>query len=195
MSVDKTLHTRRGQIVQKVEGNVTFHTAGSTADAQPAPGAGPGPGPLTVRAEQLPGRLGVTRVSLQPHPRTLDLSARRAPHRSGKDMRKCYMLLNALVLTLLLGAGPRLAVSAEATSIVLAKEFMFAPTAVTVAAGSTVTWTNKDQEPHTVVSENGQFRSGALDTGDSFSFRFDKPGTYRYACSIHPRMVGTIVVQ
>jgi plastocyanin len=195
MSVDKTLHSRRGQIVQKVEGNVTFHTAGSTAYAQSAPGAGPGPGPLTVPAEQLPGRLAVTSVSLQPRPRTLDLSARRSPHRSGKDMRNGYMLLNALVLTLLLGAGPRLAVGAEATSIVLAKEFMFAPTAITVAAGSTVTWTNKDQEPHTVVSENGQFRSGALDTGDSFSFRFDKPGTYRYACSIHPRMVGTIVVQ
>jgi|HubBroStandDraft_6_1064221.scaffolds.fasta_scaffold73435_5 Icc protein len=195
MSVDKTLHTRRGQIVQKVEGNVTFHTARSTAYAQPAPGAGPGPGPLTLPAEQLPGMLAVTSVSLQPHPARSTCAMRRSPQRSGKAMRNCYMLLNALVLTLLLGAGPRLAVSAEATSIVLAKEFMFAPTAVTVAAGSTVTWTNKDQEPHTVVSENGQFRSGALDTGDSFSFRFDKPGTYRYACSIHPRMVGTIVVQ
>jgi len=110
-------------------------------------------------------------------------------------MRKCYMLLNALVLMLLMGTGPRLAVGADAATIVLAKEFMFAPTAITVAAGSTVTWTNRDQEPHTVVSENGLFRSGALDTDESFSFRFDKPGTYRYACSIHPQMVATIVVQ
>ena len=82
-----------------------------------------------------------------------------------------------------------------AATIVLAREFMFAPASLTVSAGSTVTWTNKDDEPHTVVSEAGLFRSGALDTGDSFSFRFDKPGTYRYTCSIHPRMVGTIVVQ
>jgi len=110
-------------------------------------------------------------------------------------MRKYYMLLNALVLTLLIGSGPRLAAAADAATIVLAKGFMFAPTAITVPAGSTVTWTNRDQEPHTVVSENGLFRSGALDTDESFSFRFDKPGTYRYACSIHPQMVATIVVQ
>jgi len=62
------------QIVQKVEGNVTFHTARSTAYPQPAPGEGAGPGPLTVPAEQLPGMLGVTSVSLQRHPRALALS-------------------------------------------------------------------------------------------------------------------------
>jgi plastocyanin len=72
---------------------------------------------------------------------------------------------------------------------------MFGPASLTVSAGSTVTWTNKDDEPHTVVSDTALFRSGALDTDESFSFRFDKPGTYHYACSIHPRMVGTIVVQ
>jgi plastocyanin len=85
--------------------------------------------------------------------------------------------------------------AAPAASIVMAKDFMFAPVALTVSAGSTVTWTNQDEEPHTVVSESGLFRSAALDTNQSFSLRFDKPGTYRYACSIHPRMVGTIVVQ
>ena len=58
-----------------------------------------------------------------------------------------------------------------------------------------MTWTNKDEEPHTVVSLSGLFRSGALDTNDSFSFRFDKPGTYYYICTIHPRMTGSIVVQ
>ena len=85
--------------------------------------------------------------------------------------------------------------AAQGSTIVMAKGFMFAPTSLTVAAGSTVTWTNRDDEPHSVVSESGLFRSGALDTNESFSFRFDKPGTYRYTCSIHPRMVGTIVVQ
>lgn len=52
-----------------------------------------------------------------------------------------------------------------------------------------------DDEPHTVVSDTGLFRSGALDTKESFSFKFDKPGTYHFTCSIHPAMVGTIVVQ
>jgi plastocyanin len=83
----------------------------------------------------------------------------------------------------------------DSPTIVMAKDFVFAPTSLTVKAGSTVTWTNKDDEPHTVVSDSAVFRSGALDTNQSFSFRFDKPGTYHYACSIHPRMTGTIVVQ
>ena len=77
----------------------------------------------------------------------------------------------------------------------LIKDFMFTPMSVTVKAGDTVTWTNKDDEPHTVVSDNGLFRSAALDTDETFSFKFDKPGTYHFACSIHPRMVGTIVVE
>jgi plastocyanin len=77
----------------------------------------------------------------------------------------------------------------------MARDFMFAPTSLTVRAGSTVTWTNKDAEPHTVVSVTGMFRCAALDTNDRFAFKFDEPGTYRYTCSIHPRVVGTIVVE
>jgi plastocyanin len=102
----------------------------------------------------------------------------------------------AVLLALVASAAPRGA-GAETpdTTVVVAHEFMFAPTALTVKAGSTVTWTNKDEEPHTIVSDSGLFRSGAIDTNESFSFRFDKPGTYHYACSIHPRMVGTIIVQ
>ena len=78
---------------------------------------------------------------------------------------------------------------------IVVKDFMFVPVSLTVKAGSTVTWANMDDEPHTVVSDTGLFRSGAMDTNESFSFRFDKPGTYHFTCSIHPRMVGTIVVQ
>jgi plastocyanin len=111
--------------------------------------------------------------------------------------------VSATVTVLLGSAMPNGATAAEATAadspaastIVMARDFMFAPAALTVGVGATVTWTNKDDEPHTVVSDAGLFRSGALDTGESFSFKFDRPGTYRYACSIHPRMVGTIVVQ
>jgi plastocyanin len=91
-------------------------------------------------------------------------------------------------------AAPAAAAPA-APGIVIARDFMFAPMTISIKAGSTVTWKNTDDEPHTVVSDTGLFRSGALDTNESFSFRFDKPGTYHYACSIHPRMVGTIVVE
>jgi len=107
------------------------------------------------------------------------------------------LLRAASLLVLLLGGAsePSIAGAPDVPAIVMARDFMFAPTSLTVTAGSTVTWTNKDDEPHTVVSDIGLFRSGAMDTNESFSFKFDKPGTYHYACSIHPRMVGTIVVQ
>jgi plastocyanin len=85
--------------------------------------------------------------------------------------------------------------ASAATIRISVKEFMFAPLSLTVKAGSTVTWINLDQEPHTVVSEAGLFRSGALDTSESFSYKFDSPGTYRYLCTIHPRMTGIIVVE
>ena len=91
-------------------------------------------------------------------------------------------------------AASTVAAAAEAARIEV-KDFMFTPTTLTVSVGSKVTWVNKDDEPHTVVSDAGVFRSGAIDTDESFSFTFDKPGTYHFTCSIHPRMVGTIVVK
>ena len=101
----------------------------------------------------------------------------------------------ALLLAALTPCTSHADAASGASTIVMAKDFMFAPTSMNVAAGSTVTWTNRDEEPHTVVSESGLFRSGALDTNESFSYRFEKPGTYRYTCSIHPRMTGTVVVR
>jgi plastocyanin len=73
--------------------------------------------------------------------------------------------------------------------------FSFGPAAVTVPVGTTVTWTNRDDIPHTVVSTDGVFKSKALDTDDQFSFVFSKPGTYTYFCSVHPKMTGQIIVQ
>jgi plastocyanin len=64
-----------------------------------------------------------------------------------------------------------------------------------VAAGTTVTWTNSDDIPHTVVSVDNIFKSEVLDTDDKFSYTFTKPGTYAYFCSIHPKMTAKIVVQ
>jgi plastocyanin len=108
------------------------------------------------------------------------------------------MLLTAVSMMLLWGTAPWTRSTAGATvdpTKVLVKDFKFMPTPLTVKAGSTVTWTNMDDEPHTVVSDTGVFKSGGMDTNESFSFKFDKPGTYHFTCSIHPRMVGTIVVQ
>jgi plastocyanin len=75
------------------------------------------------------------------------------------------------------------------------RNFMFEPMSLEIAAGTTVTWKNFDGEPHTIHSIDDAFRSGALDQNDTFSFKFDKPGTYRYVCSIHPQMVASIVVK
>ena len=104
------------------------------------------------------------------------------------------LLCVAATIGLFAVCGTSAADPADAPKIVV-KEFKFAPTPLTIKAGSTVTWTNKDDEPHTAVSDTGLFKSGGIDTNESFSFKFDKPGTYHYTCSIHPRMVGTIIVQ
>lgn len=73
--------------------------------------------------------------------------------------------------------------------------FSFSPPTITVPAGTTVKWTNHDDIPHTVVSDDKQFKSKALDTDDQFTFTFAKPGTYSYFCSIHPKMTAKVVVQ
>ena len=73
--------------------------------------------------------------------------------------------------------------------------FSFAPASITVAAGTTVTWTNRDDIPHTVVSEDRMIKSKVLDTDEKFSYTFSKPGTYPYFCSVHPKMTGKVVVQ
>jgi len=64
-----------------------------------------------------------------------------------------------------------------------------------VEVGTTVTWTNRDDIPHTVVSDEKVFKSKVLDTDEKFSFTFTKPGTYGYFCSVHPKMTGKVVVQ
>jgi plastocyanin len=74
--------------------------------------------------------------------------------------------------------------------------FSFGPMTLTVAPGTTVTWTNNDDVPHTVVSEDKTtFKSRALDTGEKFSYTFTKAGKYPYFCSVHPKMMAEIVVQ
>jgi len=74
-------------------------------------------------------------------------------------------------------------------------QFSFAPQRITVKAGTTVTWINDDDIPHTVASSSKLFKSKTLDTKDKFSFTFTTPGAYEYFCSIHPHMTGAIVVE
>jgi plastocyanin len=85
--------------------------------------------------------------------------------------------------------------AAPAPNAVVIKNFMFTPMALTIKAGSTVTWQNLDGEPHTVVNDAGMFRSAALDQNDTYQFKFDKPGVYKIFCGIHPNMKATITVQ
>ena len=73
--------------------------------------------------------------------------------------------------------------------------FNFAPATLTVAVGTTVVWTNRDDVPHTVTSTDKKFKSRALDTDERFSFTFSAAGTYNYFCSLHPHMTGTIIVK
>jgi len=73
--------------------------------------------------------------------------------------------------------------------------FSFTPQKITVKAGTTITWTNRDDIPHTVVSTDQAFKSKTLDTDDKFTTTLAKPGTYTYFCSIHPKMTGKIIVQ
>ena len=88
-------------------------------------------------------------------------------------------------------AGPAAPVAGDAVSI---DNFAFAPATLTVHVGSTVTWTNKDEEPHTVVANDGSFHSPGMGSQATFSYTFAKPGTFEYVCSIHPYMHATVVV-
>ena len=91
---------------------------------------------------------------------------------------------------------PGWADTATQASTVSIDNFTFGPQTLTVKAGTTVTWTNKDDIPHGVAWVNDIFtRSKAMDTDDSSSFKFTTPGTYQYFCYVHPHMTGTIVVQ
>jgi plastocyanin len=109
-----------------------------------------------------------------------------------------YLFLAAAGLALLAGAVKAAEPASPAAKTVQVNiyNYKFDPETLTVTSGTTVTWTNKDDIPHTVASSDKSFKgSGGLDTGDSYSYTFDKPGTYKYFCTLHPFMMGVIVVQ
>lgn len=104
-------------------------------------------------------------------------------------------VLAALASIVLTQPGVARAGDQSAPAEVNIDNFSFGPASLTVAAGTTVTWKNNDDVPHTVVSDDKAFRSKALDTDDKFSYTFTKPGTYNYFCSVHPKMTAKVVVQ
>jgi plastocyanin len=101
--------------------------------------------------------------------------------------------IGALSAAKTVGAQPQQ--SQASTAEVKIDNFSFGPQTLNVSVGTTVTWINRDDIPHTVVSNDGVFKSKVLDTDDKFSYTFSKPGTYPYFCSIHPKMTGKVVVQ
>ncbi len=162
------------QTMQKIEGNVFYHTAMSTAFPQPKPGSAPSPGPMKVPAEQLASVLGITNVDFIPGNNTLAVvdSTLAMPSVSGANFQ-----------------------DAAGTTEIKIDNFSFVPKLATVKVGTAVTWTNRDDIPHNVVSTEKKFSSPVLDTDQTFSFKFQEPGTYPYFCKIHPMMTGTVVVE
>ena len=175
------------QIIQKVEGHVAFHTAMSTAFPQPAPGTAPAPGPMTVDAARLTSVLGIADVTFIPgrsalaivdatlsgQPPAFDAATRDAAQRP----------------------QPRRTIALGPNDVGI-DNFQFSPATLTVSRGTTVTWINNDDVPHLIVSADRRFKqSPVLDTGQKYQTTLDKPGTYKYFCSLHPMMQGTIVVK
>jgi len=112
------------------------------------------------------------------------------------------VLLGAVALGLLLLAGLTQVLASETAlkaaaspATVNIDNFAFAPATLTVTAGTTVTWKNEDDSPHRIGDKDGTFKSAALDTDDTFSHTFGAPGEYPYICTIHPYMVGKIIVK
>jgi plastocyanin len=168
------------QIMQKIEGNITFHTAMSTAFPQPQPGMAPSPGPMKVPADKLRTLLGITDVNYMEHNHTLavtDSSLMFSATTNGSETteKKTNMRTGENQVTI--------------------DNFSFNPKELTVTVGSKVTWVNHDDVPHTVVAVDKSFKSSALDTNDQFSFTFTNEGKYDYYCSVHPRMTGKIIVK
>jgi 3',5'-cyclic-AMP phosphodiesterase len=156
------------QTMQKTEGNIMFHTAASTAFPQPKPGEAPSPGPLKVPNDQLRTRLGITKVQFVPGSGSL------------------------AIIDASLGAANT--ATSESGMEVSIDNFSFAPSFMSVPAGSAVTWVNHDDIPHNVISSDKHFASPVLDTGERFTHRFSERGSFPYYCSIHPRMTAKLVV-
>ena len=179
------------QVMQKVEGNVSFHTAMSTAFPQPIPGTAPSPGPMPVQATKLRDLLGLAHITFVPGHRHLAV---------------VDGTLSGVPLTVaqhewlpepgaLAAAGAASANGKEAPGTIAIANFTFAPATLRVRPGEAVTFVNRDDTAHRIASSSNGFQaSPGLDSGQSWVLRLQRPGTYPYFCSIHPQMQGSIVV-
>jgi plastocyanin len=116
-----------------------------------------------------------------------------------KNVRIVGVVMPIMIAMLLLFAGsPSVKANDQPSAANVAVKidnFVFGPQAITVPVGTTVTWTNSDDIPHTAVSTDGVFKSKVMDTDEKFSYTFTKAGTYSYYCSVHPKMTGQILVK
>ena len=175
------------QIMQKVEGNVSFHTAMSTAFPQPTPGTAPAPGPMKVEPDRLRSVLGITDVTFVPGrgalavvDATLSGQAPAFEQASHDAMVRRQSTRKNLVL---------------APNQIGIDNFKFGPATLTVPRGTKVTWINNDDVPHLIVNVENRFKqSPVLDSDQRFSVTLTKPGLYNYFCSLHPMMQGRIIV-
>jgi Icc protein len=175
------------QIMQKVEGHISFHTAMSTAFPQPTPGTAPSPGPMKVEPERLKSVLGITDVTFIP-----GRSALAVVDATLSGEAPAFEAASHEAMTQRRTARKGVALGPNDIGI---DNFQFTPRTLTVNAGTTVTWVNNDDVPHLIVNVQNRFKqSPVLDTDQRFRATLTKPGTYTYFCSLHPQMQGTIVV-
>jgi plastocyanin len=175
------------QIMQKVEGHVAFHTAMSTAFPQPAPGTAPAPGPMKVDASRLKSVLGIANVTFIPgrsalavvdstlsgEPPAFEATSHDAMMRRKSEQKTIALQPNQIAID----------------------NFQFAPSGLTVTAGTSVTWINNDDVPHLIVESHTRFKSSpVLDTDQRYTVKLTKAGTYDYFCSLHPKMQARILV-
>jgi plastocyanin len=117
----------------------------------------------------------------------------------GKNVCVEILAATAVIAIVLLLAGSPIVRASDQPSApgteVKIDNFSFGPQTITVPVGATVTWTNRDDIPHTSVSTEGVFKSKVMDTDEKFSYTFTKAGSYPYYCSIHPKMTGQVVVK
>jgi plastocyanin len=176
------------QIMQKVEGHVSFHTAMSTAFPQPSPGSAPSPGPMTVQPERLKSVLGIANVTFVPGRSALAVVDATLSGEAPAFEAATHEAMNTK-------RQSRKSKPVGANEIGI-DNFNFSPPLLTVQAGTKVVWINNDDVPHLIVNVQRRFKqSPVLDTDQRFSATLNVPGTYDYFCSLHPKMQGRIIVQ
>ena len=183
------------QTMQKVEGNVTFHTALSTAFPQPRPGTAPAPGPMVVPSGTLRDVLGITQVrylAQHRHLAIIDESLSGGSPAAAMAAGEAAARASAPPTT----AGTAVLAAGATRGAISISNFAFTPKRIEIAKGERVSWTNDDDVPHRIQSAHAAFLpSSVLDTRASYEVAFAKAGGYDYFCSLHPMMTGSIVVR